>query len=142
MTVRRCAMPSSAQRTQYCGVMPRSANSTFSNAVIVEMRATDWNTNAISTRRSLSRSGSGSLVISLSMKSTSPEVGRSSAPRMLISVVLPEPERPRRTESRFGGICKLIPLSAWTVLPSPISKSMQIFCASIMCFIIPRLHRI
>ena len=33
MTVLRRAMPSSAQRTQYSGVMPRSANSTLATAL-------------------------------------------------------------------------------------------------------------
>lgn len=104
---------------------------------MVEISATDWNTNAISTRLSRSRSLSGSFVISRpsSRNMTSPDVGRSSAPRIFIRVVLPEPERPRSTDSRLGGICRFIPFSACTMLPSPIAKSMQTFRASIMLFI-------
>ena len=87
------------------------------------MSATDWNTNAILYRRISSLALSESLVISRPPNMTLPFVGLSSAPRILIRVVLPLPERPLRIVSLPFSISMLIFFSAFTTLPSPILKS-------------------
>jgi hypothetical protein len=77
----------------------RSGIPTFSAADSIGTSPKAWKTKAIRLRRSVSRSRSVILVTSRPSTRTRPAVGASRPPMMFSSVVLPEPDRPRRATS-------------------------------------------
>ena len=77
----------------------RSGMPTFSAADRIGMRPNDWKMNATEVRRSRIRSCSDMEVTSLSPTRTRPSSGMSRPPTMFSSVVLPDPDRPRRATS-------------------------------------------
>ncbi len=92
----------------------------FSSAVSIGSRLKNWNTNPMWSRRSLVRSLSDRLVISIPSIETDPEVGLSSPARMCISVDLPDPDGPITAVSRARCTVTETSSSAVTaVSPSP-----------------------
>ena len=92
----------------------------FSSAVSIGSRLKNWKTKPMWRRRSLVRSESFSVVISVPETETEPLVGLSSPARMCISVDLPEPEGPITAVSFPLPTSSETPLSASTaVSPSP-----------------------
>ena len=92
----------------------------FSSAVNIGRRLKNWKTKPMWRRRSLVRSESFSVVISVPAISTEPEVGLSSPARMCIKVDFPDPDGPITAVSRPRGTSTDTPRSASTaVSPSP-----------------------
>ena len=92
----------------------------FSSAVSIGRRLKNWKTKPMCRRRSLVRSESFSVVISVPAISTDPEVGLSRPARMCIRVDFPDPDGPITAVSRPRGTSTDTPRSASTaVSPSP-----------------------
>ena len=92
----------------------------FSSAVSIGSRLKNWKTKPMWRRRSLVRSESFRVVISVPEISTVPVVGLSSPAMMCISVDLPEPDGPITAVSLRSPTSSETPLSASTaVSPAP-----------------------
>ena len=92
----------------------------FSSAVSIGSRLKNWKTKPMWRRRSLVRSESLSVVISVPETATVPVVGLSSPARMCISVDLPEPDGPITAVSLPCCTSSETPRSASTaVSPAP-----------------------
>src|ERR1700726_4458412 len=87
---------------------------TFSTAVIASWRWKPWNTKPIWWARSPASSASDALTASRPATVTSPLLGRSSVPRIVSIVVLPEPEGPTTATWSPAAISTLTSRSATT----------------------------
>jgi hypothetical protein len=76
----------------------------------------DWKMNATDRRRTFTSSSSDIADTSCPSITTVPEVGWSRPPRMLRSVVLPEPDRPRTATSSPGSAARDTPRRAWITM--------------------------
>ena len=88
----------------------------FSLAVSVGSRLKNWNTKPMCSRRSLVKSLSPSVVISVPAILTVPPVGLSSPARMCINVDLPEPDGPITAVSFPSWMSTETPRSASTLV--------------------------
>src|SRR5947209_20118195 len=98
----------------------------FSQTDKVETNEKFWKIKPIR-RRSRVSSASEALARLLALNRTSPEVGRSKAPRMASRVVFPDPEGPVRTEKVPSPISMETPSKARTSALVPARKYLQMF---------------
>ena len=109
----------------------RSGIPTFSAADSMGMSPKDWKMKATVSRRSASRSRSVIRLTSRPSTHTWPAVGLSRPPMMFSSVVLPEPDRPRKAVSRPRPTVNDTPRRACTAV-CPLPKVREIPSAATM----------
>ena len=117
----RAASPTSSSASAACGSRCRRAtpaysrpSATFSRAVRRSMRWNCWNTNPMRRPRTAASRASRSVLTSTPSMRTVPVDGRCSAPTMLSSVDLPEPDGPTMTANSPASTVRSTPSRART----------------------------